>query len=112
MSAAATNLFRNLPAPGAAESFEDLFAAHGARIERIVSTGQSTPPGEWMVQDWDEWVVLIAGGARLLIDGEAERMLAPGDWIVIPADTRHRVGWTDPDQPTIWLAVHLGEPAR
>jgi cupin 2 domain-containing protein len=112
MSAAATNLFRDLPAPGAAEAFEDLFAAPGARIERIVSTGQSTPPGEWMVQDWDEWVVLIAGGARLLIDGEAERTLAPGDWIVIPAGTRHRVGWTDPDRPTIWLAVHLGEPAR
>ena len=77
------------------------------RIERIVSTGQASPPGFWYDQDWGEWVVLLSGAARLRLAEEAEaRRLAPGDWVDIPAHCRHRVEWTDPDQPTVWLAVH------
>ena len=79
----------------------------GVRIERIVSTGQASPPGFWYDQDWGEWVVLLCGAARLRLAEEAEaRRLAPGDWVDIPAHCRHRVEWTDPDQPTVWLAVH------
>ena len=79
----------------------------GGRIERIVSTGQASPPGFWYDQDWGEWVVLLTGAARLRLAEEAEaRQLAPGDWVDIPAHCRHRVEWTDPDQPTVWLAVH------
>ena len=79
----------------------------GGRIERIVSTGQASPPGFWYDQDWGEWVVLLCGAARLRLAEEAEaRQLAPGDWVDIPAHCRHRVEWTDPDQPTVWLAVH------
>ena len=79
----------------------------GVRIERIVSTGQASPPGFWYDQDWGEWVVLLSGAARLRLAEEAEaRQLAPGDWVDIPAHCRHRVEWTDPDQPTVWLAVH------
>ena len=79
----------------------------GVRIERIVSTGQASPPGFWYDQDWGEWVVLLSGAARLRLAEEAEaRRLAPGDWVDIPAHCRHRVEWTDPDQPTVWLAVH------
>ena len=37
----------------------------GVRIERIVSTGQASPPGFWYDQDWGEWVVLLSGRARL-----------------------------------------------
>ena len=79
----------------------------GGRIERIISTGQASPPGFWYDQDWGEWVVLLTGAARLRLAEEAEaRRLAPGDWVDIPAHCRHRVEWTDPDQPTVWLAVH------
>ena len=79
----------------------------GGRIERIVSTGQASPPGFWYDQEWGEWVVLLSGAARLRLAEEAEaRQLAPGDWVDIPAHYRHRVEWTDPDQPTVWLAVH------
>jgi len=35
-------------------------------------------------------------------------VLRPGDWVAIPAHARHRVAWTDPDQPTVWLALHHG----
>jgi len=33
----------------------------------------------------------------------------PGDHVFLPAHKRHRVTWTDPDRPTVWLAVHIGE---
>jgi cupin 2 domain-containing protein len=32
--------------------------------------------------------------------------MGPGDHVHIPAHRRHRVEWTDPAQPTVWLAVH------
>lgn len=79
----------------------------GARLERIVSRGQATPDGEWYDQDANEWVVLLRGAAALRFEDEPEpRVLGPGDWLDIPAHRRHRVEWTAPDEPTIWLALH------
>ena len=102
------NLLSGLP-EGAAEDeiFDTLAMAPGMRIERIVSTGQVTAEGEWYDQDDDEWVVVIAGAARLEIEGEDdERQLGAGDWIHLPAHRRHRVTWTQENPPTVWLAVH------
>jgi cupin 2 domain-containing protein len=28
-----------------------------------------------------------------------------GDFVNIPAHRKHRVEWTTPDEPTVWLAV-------
>jgi len=105
------NLFRGMPAGADTELFTSLIDRPGARIERIVSTGQSTPPGEWLDQPWDEWVLLLAGGAGLLIEGREEVLLAPGDHLLIAADARHRVTWTSADPPAIWLAVHFAQNA-
>jgi len=103
----AGNLFAGVPARLDTERFDALVEAEGLRVERIVSTGQTTPEGEWFDQHRDEWVVLLAGAAELLFEGEAgPRALAPGDWLRIPAHTRHRVTRTDPDRPTVWLALH------
>jgi cupin 2 domain-containing protein len=72
------------------------------RIERIVSTGQATPEGEWYDEDTDEWVLLLAGSARLRMEGEDEdRDLVPGDWLLLPAHCRHRVTWTQSTPPTV-----------
>ena len=102
------NLFANVDASAAAETFETLAAQDGARVERIVSTGQASPPGFWYDQDWTEWVVVLAGAAAILIDGEAEpRKLGPGDHLELTPHVRHRVEWTDAARPTIWLAVHF-----
>jgi len=30
----------------------------------------------------------------------------PGDYINLAAHTRHRIAWTTPEEPTIWLAIH------
>jgi cupin 2 domain-containing protein len=102
------NLLRNVPAALEEEQFTLLLSRPGARIERIVSTGQSTPPGEWLEQGWDEWVLLLSGAAGLLVEGDGEFRMEPGDCRLIPAGTRHRVAWTDPAGPTVWLAVHFG----
>jgi cupin 2 domain-containing protein len=100
------SLLRDLPAGAeAAERFEHLLTRPGVRLERIVSSGQATPPGEWLDQAWDEWVLLFAGRAGLTLDGDPSLTLSPGDHLLIPARRRHRVDWTD--TPTVWLAVHF-----
>jgi cupin 2 domain-containing protein len=84
-----------------------LLAAPNVRIERIVSTGHATPAGVWYDQDRPEWLLLLAGSAGLIFDGETEPLvLSPGSYVHIAAHARHRVAWTDPSVPTIWLAIH------
>ena len=108
-----TNLYKQYPAAAdkaECETFEDLLLRPDLRIERIISTGQSSPPGFWYCQTHGEWVVLLKGSAGLLFEHEqAERVLNPGDFVDIPAHCRHRVEWTDRHTPTIWLAIHYGE---
>jgi cupin 2 domain-containing protein len=100
------NLLRDLPDAATGEVFDTLLHAPSVRIERIVSHGQASPEGFWYDQDEAEWVLLLAGAARLQFTDEAEaRSLGPGDHLHIAAHRRHRVDWTDPTQPTIWLAV-------
>ena len=100
------NLLRDLPAASAAEVTDILLHAPGVRIERIVSHGQASPDGFWYDQDETEWVAVLLGEARLrFADEAAARTLGPGDHLRIPAHCRHRVEWTDPTQPTVWLAV-------
>ena len=101
------NLFAALPPARDAEAFEALFERPGVRIERIVSHGQATPADAPMVQDQDEWVVLLAGAAGLQIEGMATATLRPGDHLFIPRGQKHWVTWTASDRPSVWLAVHL-----
>ena len=100
------NLLRDLPDALKAEVTDILLQAPAARIERIVSHGQASPDGFWYDQDEAEWVLLLSGAARLRFADEAEaRILGPGDHLNIAARRRHRVDWTDPSQPSVWLAV-------
>ena len=101
------NLFDGPPDAGAGEILTELLRRPGVRIERIVSTGQTTPADRPYDQSHDEWVLLLAGGARLWLEGDGERPLVPGDHLLIPAHVRHRVTWTAQDVATVWLAVHL-----
>ena len=103
------NLYADLLAAASEEQFTELFARPGVRIERIVSTGQASPPGFWYDQPHAEWVLLLKGAARLLFEEEgAPRLLRAGDYLAIAPHRRHRVEWTDPQQATVWLAVHTG----
>ena len=100
------NLFDNLLSGFSEELTEVLAQSKYVRIERIVSTGQASPKDSWYDQDEDEWVVVLKGQAKLLFEDEDEPVhMRPGDHINIPAHRRHRVEWTSPDEPTLWLAV-------
>ncbi len=115
MSVTSGNLLTELPAGALPDELFTTLTASGSpsgtvRIERILSTGQASPEGFWYDQGWDEFVLVVQGAARLQLEGDDERRLGPGDWMTIPAHRRHRVAWTDPDAPTVWLAVHIGEP--
>jgi len=94
------------PALGAqAEQFVELLSRPGLRIERIVSTGQASPPGFWYDQPQGEWVLLLQGEASLAFEDEpAPRRLQAGDFVDIAPHRRHRVESTA--TPTVWLAVH------
>ena len=101
------NLFADIPAQFAQEQITTLMSATDLRIERIVSRGQSSPPGFWYDQPQAEWVIVLTGSALVMFEGDSAPMrMEPGDHVHIPAHRRHRVEWTDPAQATVWLAVH------
>ncbi|MCM8613438.1 cupin [Accumulibacter sp.] len=112
--ATAGKLFAGLPPIGeAGEQFVQLVQRSGLLIERIVSSGQASPPGFWYDQPEAEWVLLLQGEALLRFADEDEaRRLQAGDWLDIAAHRRHRVEWTAPDRLTIWLAVFYGDEGR
>ncbi len=101
------NLLAGLPSPAAEELLTPLAEGGRFRLLRVVSTGQATPADQWYDQPENEWVVVLSGRAGLRIAGETTRELGPGDWLLLPAHRRHRVEWTAPDEPTVWLALHF-----
>jgi cupin 2 domain-containing protein len=101
------NLLANVPRQLPDEQIVTLLQAPNVRIERIVSTGHATPPDQWYDQEQAEWVLVLAGSAGLMFEGETEALvLEPGSYVHIAAHVRHRVAWTDPSVPTVWLAIH------
>ncbi|MGZ8911441.1 MAG: cupin domain-containing protein [Methylococcaceae bacterium] len=108
MNQTTANIFKNIPEELPEELFESLLKYQNTHIERIVSRGHITADGSWYDQDWDEWVILLQGQATLLYQQNHQLLtLNAGDYLLIPAHTRHRVEWTPAGKDTIWLAVHL-----
>ncbi len=108
MNPFSTNIFSGIPEQLPDELFECIIKKDNIRIERIVSNGHVTPAEQWYDQTNDEWVILLQGEAILFF--EKNQMLVrmfPGDFLFIPAQSRHRVEWTQPNFHTIWLAVHF-----
>jgi len=102
-----TNLFADLPERLPKEFVQTLLQIADVRIERIISHGHASPEGFWYDQGQHEWVVVLKGAAKLQFeDGTIE--MKTGDFINIPAFKKHRVEWTTPDEPTIWLGVRYG----
>ena len=101
------NIFAALPADRDDEHFDTLVKLDGGQVKRIVSFGQRSPEGSWYDQDHNEWVLVLRGQAKLQLQGSRDLVeLGPGDYVDLPAHTRHRVAWTTPEEPTVWLAVH------
>ena len=102
-----SSIFSNIPVSTTEEIFETLLKTDHVKLERIISLGQATLRGEWFDQNDNEWVILLSGSAGLLFEDDKEVcVMNPGDYVHIPAHTRHRVEWTDANQETVWLALH------
>lgn len=105
------NLFANIPASLPEELTTVLQEGQGISIERIISQRHSSPAGFWYDESEAEWVLVLKGATRLEFEDRMVEM-SPGDYINIPAHQKHRVGWTSPTEPTIWLAVHYRRQAE
>ncbi len=100
-------LLGHTSAPGRGERVDQVVRVGGVLVEQILS-GVIDGPVEFL-QDHDEWVVVLGGGAVLEIDGEPLE-LGPGDWVLLPATTPHRL--VDNHPGTNWLAIHLPPSLR
>jgi len=100
------NLFSDIPATLSDELIETISSHGNVRVERIISHGHASEEGFWYDQDEDEFVLLLQGEAKLEFEDGATH-LKPGDYLTIKAHRKHRVKWTTPEQPSIWLAIHL-----
>jgi cupin 2 domain-containing protein len=101
-----SNIFESIPQNLKDELFEEIISKDSLKIERIVSCGHTTTEFEWYNQDNDEWVIVLKGEAVLSFLNEDDVRLKAGDYLNIPANTKHKVSWTTPDEETVWLAVH------
>ena len=108
MKPTSTNIFANIPPSLPEELFEQIVQQNNILIERIVSKGHHTAQEHWYNQTVDEWVILLQGQATLLFEnGQQLIELSAGDYVFIPAHTKHKVVWTLPEFNTVWLAVHI-----
>ncbi|MBU1659218.1 cupin domain-containing protein [bacterium] len=101
-----SNIFAQIPKQLKEELFEELISKDSFKVERIVSYGHSSPQSGWYDQEGDEWVILLQGEAVLSFENSENLRLKSGDYINIPAHTKHRVSWTLPQTKTVWLAIH------
>ena len=104
----ANNLFK-LPEKLPPEEYIEVLAAKsGLRIERIVSSGQTSPVDFWYDQPEDEWVAVLQGKGILQWEDGTRQELSFGDWLFIPARKKHRVDYTSKEPPCVWIAVFIG----
>lgn len=102
------NIYHELPQNLPKEVVQTLIRAADVRIERIISHGHASPTDFWYDQPQHEWVIVLRGAARLQFEDRMVEM-KPGDFLNIPPFQRHRVDWTTPDEPTVWLGVRYGD---
>jgi cupin 2 domain-containing protein len=92
-------------APAIGEGVTRLADLRGAVVDQILS-GRIEEPLDYR-QDEDEWVIVLHG--RAVLDVEDERIhLEPGDWVLLPAHTGHRLVETEP--ATSWVTVTSRTP--
>jgi cupin 2 domain-containing protein len=88
------------------EIFETLFSSDKIIIEKITSSGQNYLDEGWMIQENDEWVILLQGKAELLFENNNIVKMSKGDYIFIPRKLKHKLKFTSKKPCCIWLAVH------
>lgn len=94
------NLLSNLKFSKKEEVEEIVYEDEKVRVLRTMSLDQFT---EWMVQDEDEFVVLMEGKASIETDREVMEM-KKGDFLFIEKGLRHRV--IDQDR-ALWFCLFV-----
>jgi quercetin dioxygenase-like cupin family protein len=88
-------------APTEGERVTELVKLPAFTVEQILS---GTLPGPVSYdQAHDEWVLVLEGRARLLVE-DTELELQAGEWLLLPAGCPHTLLETEPG--TNWLALH------
>ena len=100
------NIFAEVPDALQDEAFDSLVHARHVTIQRIISTGHTSPESGWYDQEKNEWVIVLRGSAVIAYPDKVSVTLREGDYMNIEAHEKHRVEWTDPEVATVWLAVH------
>jgi cupin 2 domain-containing protein len=101
------NIFHLLPAESSEdEFFEVLLKNENVKIERIISRGQVTALDIWLEEEQNEWVCLIQGCSKIEFQNIGTMNLNSGDYMLIPAKTKHRILYTSAAPPCVWLAVY------
>ena len=96
------NIF-DLPPLPLPEELTTILAENGnVRIERIVSTGQTS---DWYDQTETEFVALLEGEAVIEFEAGNSVALSKGDTLIINPHERHRVSYTSNNPPCVWLCV-------
>lgn len=107
------NLFNNLPTSQLPEEiFTNLLKHKNIKIEKIISTGQITPPDELYDQQQAEWVIVLQGQAIMWLEDQGEVALGVGDYLYIEPHVKHKVTYTSSSPVTVWLAVHIYPDAK
>ncbi len=101
------NLFNSISIKSSKEQFTDLLKGSRFKITKIVSNGFKSPENNWMSEPSDEWVILLKGRAKLEIEGGNIISLIAGDYILIPANTKHKLLYTSKKPFCYWLAIHF-----
>ena len=96
------NIF-DLPALPLSEELITILAdSPSVRIERIVSTGQTS---DWYDQSETEFAALLEGNAIIEYINGKTVALSKGDTLLIKPHERHRVIFTSGEPPCVWLCV-------
>jgi cupin 2 domain-containing protein len=93
----------DLPPLPLSEELTTLLAENGnVRIEKIISTGQTS---DWYDQTETEFVALLEGNATIEFENNRSVAMSKGDTIIIAPHERHRVSFTSSEPPCVWLCV-------
>jgi len=106
MNATVNNLFEGIAADFPDEVFDVILQHENIKIERIISSGHTSPSSGWYNQDKHEWVLILQGSATIGFEDGSSIQMQEGDYLNITAHRKHRVTKTSKNPDTIWLAIH------
>ncbi len=97
------NIFDIEKIPENEELLEILEENKNVKIERIISTGQTT---EWMSDEKKEFVILVQGKAAIEFK-DRKVYLEKGDTLLIEEKEFHRVSYTSRNPHCIWICIYF-----